>query len=482
MSTIYITEPPTKGKVLLKTTLGDVDIELWSKEAPKAARNFVQLCLEGYYDNTIFHRVIKNFIAQGGDPTGTGEGGESIYGGPFPDEFHSRLRFNRRGLLAMASSGPCTNQSQFFITLDKTEELQRKHTIFGKVSGETVFNILRLNDYEVDENDRPLFPAKIISTEVLWNPFEDIVPRVLPKKEVSEPVVEEKPKPAKKNVNLLSFGDEEEDAPDFVPTGMKSSHHFPSKMMEEAIQKKKELGLEDDVDSAYLGSSSSKASVEDTKAQLAKPKAKKQKRKYTEEEEEDGEEQKEEEEEEIPGAENMDFGERMRAKILAKRKKYEPEAPAKKPAQKKESDDDSDDDDDDSDGTGPNGLKKEVDEIYRRKESKLFFKKAVQTEASDTLSTAHKRHTGKLSEQSIMDKLNKFKKNLRAEPQGEDDEWKNHSLVFEKEVNRIDPFAREKGDGYAVYDPLKSQKEKQKHSNANFHQRRLAAVKNTEKW
>lgn len=78
MSTIYITEPPTKGKVLLKTTLGDVDIELWAKEAPKAVRNFVQLCLEGYYDGTIFHRVIKNFIAQGGDPTGTGEGTQSL--------------------------------------------------------------------------------------------------------------------------------------------------------------------------------------------------------------------------------------------------------------------------------------------------------------------------------------------------------------------------------------------------------------------
>lgn len=78
MSTIYITEPPTKGKVLLRTTLGDVEIELWAKEAPKATRNFVQLCMEGYYDNTIFHRVIKNFIAQGGDPTGTGEGNNHI--------------------------------------------------------------------------------------------------------------------------------------------------------------------------------------------------------------------------------------------------------------------------------------------------------------------------------------------------------------------------------------------------------------------
>lgn len=74
MSSIYITEPMTSGKVVLKTSVGDMDIELWSKETPKTCRNFVQLCMEGYYDNTIFHRVIKDFMVQGGDPTGTGEG------------------------------------------------------------------------------------------------------------------------------------------------------------------------------------------------------------------------------------------------------------------------------------------------------------------------------------------------------------------------------------------------------------------------
>lgn len=74
MSTIYVLEPPTKGKVVLDTTHGPLDIELWPKEAPKAVRNFVQLCLEGYYDNTIFHRIIKSFLIQGGDPTGSGTG------------------------------------------------------------------------------------------------------------------------------------------------------------------------------------------------------------------------------------------------------------------------------------------------------------------------------------------------------------------------------------------------------------------------
>ena len=74
MSTIYTLEPPTAGKVVLVTSLGEIEIELWSKEAPKACRNFVQLCLERYYDGTIFHRVIKDFMIQGGDPTGTGAG------------------------------------------------------------------------------------------------------------------------------------------------------------------------------------------------------------------------------------------------------------------------------------------------------------------------------------------------------------------------------------------------------------------------
>ena len=83
MSNIYILEPPTNGKVLLETSVGPIEIELWSKEAPKACQNFVQHCLDGYYNKTIFHRVVKGFLIQGGDPTGTGDGGESIYGAPF---------------------------------------------------------------------------------------------------------------------------------------------------------------------------------------------------------------------------------------------------------------------------------------------------------------------------------------------------------------------------------------------------------------
>lgn len=82
-------EPPTSGRVLIKTNYGPVEVALWCNEAPRACKNFIQLCLEGYYDHTIFHRVIKDFMIQGGDPSGTGEGGESIYPeNAFNDEFH----------------------------------------------------------------------------------------------------------------------------------------------------------------------------------------------------------------------------------------------------------------------------------------------------------------------------------------------------------------------------------------------------------
>ncbi|XP_018424834.1 PREDICTED: peptidyl-prolyl cis-trans isomerase CWC27 homolog [Nanorana parkeri] len=213
MSNIYIQEPPTNGKVLLKTTAGDIDIELWSKEAPRACRNFVQLCLEGYYDNTIFHRVVPDFIIQGGDPTGTGTGGESVYGKPFRDEFHTRLRFIRRGLVAMANAGPHDNGSQFFFTLGRADELNNKHTIFGKVTGDTIYNLLRLTEVDIGEDERPVNPHKIKTGEVLFNPFDDIVPRVT--KKLKKEKQEEESKQAKvkgtKNFSLLSFGEEAEE-------------------------------------------------------------------------------------------------------------------------------------------------------------------------------------------------------------------------------------------------------------------------------
>lgn len=173
MSSRYVLEPPTSGKVILRTTHGEIHIELWTREAPLACRNFIQLCMEGYFDNSPFYRVILGFMVQ----VGPENSNESIYGGPFKDEFHSRLKFAHRGIVAMANSKSNDNKSHFFITVDKAPYLDRKNTIFGKVPNNTIYNVIRISEVEVDHNDRPLMPPQIISTEIIINPFDDIIPR-----------------------------------------------------------------------------------------------------------------------------------------------------------------------------------------------------------------------------------------------------------------------------------------------------------------
>jgi cyclophilin family peptidyl-prolyl cis-trans isomerase len=123
----------TKEVAVIKTNMGTIELELFPKEAPKAVENFTKLANKGYYNGVTFHRVIENFMIQGGDPTGTGRGGESIWGKPFEDEFSPDLKFDKPGILAMANAGPNTNGSQFFITLVPTPWLNNHHTIFGKV-------------------------------------------------------------------------------------------------------------------------------------------------------------------------------------------------------------------------------------------------------------------------------------------------------------------------------------------------------------
>lgn len=117
----------------INTTMGEIEIELFPQKTPKTVENFVGLATKGYYDGIIFHRVIDQFMIQGGDPTGTGTGGQSYFGGSFEDEFHSDLKHNTPGILSMANAGPNTNGSQFFITLVPTPWLDGKHSVFGKV-------------------------------------------------------------------------------------------------------------------------------------------------------------------------------------------------------------------------------------------------------------------------------------------------------------------------------------------------------------
>ena len=151
--------------VVLETTQGDVTIELMPSVAPLAVANFVGHIENGYYDGLTFHRIIKDFMIQGGDPLGNGTGGESIWGKNFPDEFSPDVRFDTEGLLAMANSGPMTNGSQFFITTSKPEWLNDKHTIFGKVV-EGYENVEKLEGVETGAQDVPVEAQAIIKAYV----------------------------------------------------------------------------------------------------------------------------------------------------------------------------------------------------------------------------------------------------------------------------------------------------------------------------
>ncbi|MBM3244300.1 MAG: peptidylprolyl isomerase [Candidatus Omnitrophica bacterium] len=147
--------------VVLETTQGNIEIKLFPEAAPKACENFSKLVEKGYYNGIVFHRVIKKFMIQGGDPTGTGRGGESVWGAPFEDEVSNELTFDKAGLLAMANAGPNTNGSQFFITTAATPWLNMRHTIFGEVvSGYDV--VQKIENTPTGSQDKPLSEQKII--------------------------------------------------------------------------------------------------------------------------------------------------------------------------------------------------------------------------------------------------------------------------------------------------------------------------------
>lgn len=167
-----MTIDPTKYYyATLKTDQGDIKIQLFADRAPESVNNFVFLAREGFYDNTSFHRVLEGFMAQAGDPTGTGTGGP---GYTFPDEFYPGLEFDRPYLLAMANAGPATNGSQFFITFTPTPHLNNLHTIFGEViEGQDVVDAITLRDptanpatpgdlirsIEIEESDASILPT-----------------------------------------------------------------------------------------------------------------------------------------------------------------------------------------------------------------------------------------------------------------------------------------------------------------------------------
>lgn len=174
-----------KGYVQLQTTHGNLNLELFCDAVPKTCENFVGLCKKGYYDGTKFHRSIRHFMVQGGDPTGTGKGGESLWGKPFRDEFKPNLVHQGRGVLSMANEGPDTNQSQFFVTYRSCRHLDTKHSVFGKlVGGLEALNAIEA--VETDNKDRPIEDIVLLRAVVFVDPYEEVDEELRKKREEEE--------------------------------------------------------------------------------------------------------------------------------------------------------------------------------------------------------------------------------------------------------------------------------------------------------
>jgi len=155
--------------VRMQTTMGDIVLEIRPDWAPLASENFLKHVKEGYYDGVPFHRVIRGFMIQSGDPTGSGRGGDSIWHRPFKDEFAPNVVFDRPGMLAMANAGPNTNRSQFFITVGRAPWLNGHYTIFGYVKEgmQTVYNISKV---ATDRRDMPIQKVTIVKILLLPSP------------------------------------------------------------------------------------------------------------------------------------------------------------------------------------------------------------------------------------------------------------------------------------------------------------------------
>lgn len=161
-----------KGYVRLVTNVGMLNMELFSDHVPKTCENFIKHCENGYYNGTKFHRSIRNFMVQGGDPTNTGNGGTSIWGNKFEDEFRPNLSHTGRGMLSMANSGKNTNGSQFFITYRSCKHLDNKHTVFGRVVG-GMETLNEMEKIEVDNKDRPIEDIVLLKAQIFVNPYDE---------------------------------------------------------------------------------------------------------------------------------------------------------------------------------------------------------------------------------------------------------------------------------------------------------------------
>lgn len=293
MSQVYSTEPQTTGRVILNTSHGSIDIRLFCKEAPTTCRSFLQLCLDGYYDDLVFHRIINNFLIQTGKrecpealcKNSQYDGIEKSYRQKLPPldlhrkklEIIPRIKFNHRGQVAMAvpledSQDPEESTTeeleslskQFFITMDEAPFLDKKYVIFGTIRGDTIFNALRIGKTETIGDSGELAvqdnAPRIINVRVMEHTFEDLVATkddFVPWKQeqykqngdTQEDILKKrrKKRKGKRDLNVLSFGGEMEDMEEGLlesTKGMQSSHDiFASKSMNSKVE---EPGMEMD--------------------------------------------------------------------------------------------------------------------------------------------------------------------------------------------------------------------------------------------
>ncbi|RIB09750.1 peptidyl-prolyl cis-trans isomerase-like 2 [Gigaspora rosea] len=233
-------EIKAKGYVRIMTNLGNLNVELFCDKSPRTCFNFIMLSKQGYYNGIIFHRKIKNFMIQGGDPTGTGKGGESYWKKDFVDEFKSNLSHNERGLLSMANRGKNTNSSQFFFTFRPCVHLDNKHTIFGKiVGGKDVLD--KMETVPTDDSDRPLNEIKIVNVTVFVDPYEEYKKNLEKKlnRQSTEKQVK-KPQKNEKDSTTTWFGNK------LSSSVKKEDDSIVGKYLKSAISKKRELENEDD--------------------------------------------------------------------------------------------------------------------------------------------------------------------------------------------------------------------------------------------
>jgi peptidyl-prolyl cis-trans isomerase SDCCAG10 len=208
MSQAYSSDPTPSARAIIRSSVGIIEVELWTKESPVSSKRFIQTALEGKYDGSSFHRIVPGFLVQAGNP---GIVDKRV-------EKHSRLRFSRRGIVALAGVG-----DQFFITLSGTPELLGKHSIIGRVGGDSLFNVLKIGEGQV-EGEVPVNPVQIHRVDVVEHPFSELKNIVRKVQRSNDKVAEKKPKKVKvKNLSLLSFdaGEENGQEEDVV---IQSSH------------------------------------------------------------------------------------------------------------------------------------------------------------------------------------------------------------------------------------------------------------------